>query len=63
MINKAENLTNRLIQALSGHLEEQDVEAFTAEIQAYDAVSRLDTWYTTMLLKIKKQIPEEDELC
>jgi hypothetical protein len=51
------------VQALSDQLEAQDVEEFTKEVQTYDAVSRLDQWYTTMLLRIKKQIPDEGELC
>ena len=39
------------------------MEAFTKEVQTFDQVSKLDKWYITMLLRIKKQIPEEDELC
>ena len=50
-------------QALGQHLEDQDVEAFTKEVKDYDAVNRLDQWYTTILLRIKKQIPDGDELC
>jgi hypothetical protein len=32
-------------------------------VQEYDSTCRLDTWYTTLLLRIKKQIPVEDDLC
>ena len=53
----------RNFQSLVGHLEEQDVEAFTNAVKEYDSVNRLDTWYTTMLLRVKKQIPVEDDLC
>ena len=52
-----------LFQALGKHLEDEDVEAFTNEVKNYDTISRLDQWYTTMLLRIKKQIPDDGELC
>lgn len=45
------------------HIEDQDLEAFTEEVKTFDATSRLDQWYTTILLRIKKQIPDEGELC
>jgi alpha-soluble NSF attachment protein len=48
---------------LGKHLEDEDVEAFTNEVKNYDTISRLDQWYTTMLLRIKKQIPDDGELC
>lgn len=51
-----------MLQALSNHVEDQDAEAFTEEVKSYDTISRLESWYTGMLLKIKKQIPNEDEL-
>ncbi len=51
------------MQSLSQHIEDQDVEAFTNEVKSFDQVSRLDQWYTTILLRIKKQIPDPDELC
>jgi len=54
---------SKLIKALGAALEEQDVEAFTATSQAHDSVSRLDNFHTTLLLRVKKQIPVEDDLC
>merc|ERR1712165_330732 len=53
----------KLVKALVKHLEDEDVDAFTEEVKNYDQVSRLDQWYTTILLRIKKQIPDEGELC
>lgn len=50
-------------QALIKHLEDEDVEAFTNEVQKYDQISRLDQWFTTILLRIKKQMPDDNELC
>lgn len=52
----------KLIKALMTHLEEQNVDAFTDTVKEYDSISRLDQWYTTMLLRIKKSINAED-LC
>lgn len=53
----------KLIKSLCQHLEDQDVEAFTNEVKSFDQVNRLDQWYTTILLRVKKQIPDGDELC
>jgi len=53
----------KLVKALVKHLEDEDVDAFTEEVKSFDQVSRLDQWYTTILLRIKKQIPDDGELC
>merc|ERR1712062_856650 len=53
----------KLVKALIKHLEDEDVEAFTAEVKNFDQISRLDQWYTTILLRIKKQMPDDNELC
>lgn len=53
---------NMCLQALMNHLEDQNVDAFTDTVKEYDSISRLDQWYTTMLLRIKKSIAAED-LC
>merc|ERR1712048_1479569 len=47
----------KLVKALIKHLEDEDVEAFTAEVKNFDQ------WYTTILLRIKKQMPDDNELC
>ncbi|KAL7642757.1 UNVERIFIED_CONTAM: hypothetical protein RMT77_006045 [Armadillidium vulgare] len=52
----------KLLQSLLTHLEEQNVDAFTDTVKDYDSISRLDQWYTTMLLRIKKTI-NADDLC
>ena len=51
-----------IFQSLMNHLEEQNVDAFTDTVKDYDSISRLDQWYTTMLLRIKKTI-SADDLC
>jgi len=50
----------RNIKTLTAEMENQDVEAFTEAVKAYDSISRLDNWYTTMLLRVKKSMGEDD---
>ena len=52
-----------MIKAVVSAVEEQDVEALTSVVADYDSISRLDSWHTALLLKVKKSIPVEDDLC
>lgn len=52
----------KLVKELIEHLEEQNVDAFTDAVKTYDSISRLDQWYTTMLVRIKKQINDNPDL-
>ncbi|KAF7991306.1 hypothetical protein HCN44_002868 [Aphidius gifuensis] len=52
----------KLIKTLIEHLEEQNLEGFTDTVKEYDSISRLDQWYTTILLRIKKQINDNPDL-
>ncbi|CAG9793556.1 unnamed protein product [Diatraea saccharalis] len=52
----------KLVKELIEHLEEQNVEAFTEAVKTYDSISRLDQWYTTILVRIKKQINDNPDL-
>ncbi|KAJ8685417.1 hypothetical protein QAD02_021210 [Eretmocerus hayati] len=52
----------KLITDIIDSLEEQNSESFTETVREYDAISRLDQWYTTMLLRIKKQINDNPDL-
>ncbi|XP_060537294.1 alpha-soluble NSF attachment protein [Cylas formicarius] len=52
----------KLIKTLIEHLEEQNVDAFTDAVKEYDSISRLDQWYTTILLRIKKHLIENPDL-
>lgn len=52
----------KLVKELIEHLEEQNVDAFTEAVKTYDSISRLDQWYTTMLVRIKKQINDNPDL-
>jgi len=53
----------KFVKALVGHLQEEDLDAWTKEVQTYDSVSRLEQFHTTLLLRIKKGIADADELC
>lgn len=52
----------KLVKTLCEHLEEQNIEGFTDAVKDYDSISRLDQWYTTMLLRIKKQHNDNPDL-
>ncbi|CAH2054906.1 unnamed protein product, partial [Iphiclides podalirius] len=52
----------KLVKELIEHLEDQNVEAFTEAVKTYDSISRLDQWYTSMLVRIKKQINDNPDL-
>ncbi|XP_014238821.1 alpha-soluble NSF attachment protein isoform X2 [Trichogramma pretiosum] len=52
----------KFIKTLIENLEEQNLEGYTEAVKEYDSISRLDQWYTTMLLRIKKQINENPDL-
>lgn len=41
-------------------IEEGNADSFTDAVKEYDKISRLDQWYTTILLRIKKQIQDAD---
>jgi hypothetical protein len=47
------------LQELTKACENYDVEAFTNATVEYDSISRLDPWYTSVLLKIKDSIKIE----
>lgn len=50
------------LQTLIEHLEDQNLEGYTEAVKEYDSISRLDQWYTTVLLRIKKQIHDNPDL-
>ena len=51
-----------VLQVLLGACEDQNVDGFTEAVRDYDSISRLDGWYTTMMLRIKKTIDGEPDL-
>lgn len=52
----------KLVQTLIEHMEDQNVDGFTEAVKDYDSISRLDQWYTMILLRIKKQLNENPDL-
>lgn len=52
----------KLLNVLIDHMEEQNVDGFTEAVKDYDSISRLDQWYTTILLRIKKQVNDNPDL-
>ena len=46
----------KLLQKIVEAHMEDSVDSFTAAVSDYDAISRLDQWYTTLLLRIKNKI-------
>lgn len=51
-----------LMKKLSTALEQENVEAFTTAVQDYDSITRLDPWLTSLLLKLKKNLGEEEDI-
>ena len=49
-------------QAVLKACEENELDSFTGAVKDYDAVSRLDPWHTSLLLRIKKQIEGDSDL-
>ena len=52
----------KLLKNLIEHLEDQNLEGYTDTVKDYDSISRLDQWYTTLLLRIKNQINDNPDL-
>jgi len=52
----------KLLKTLLQALEDQNLDAFTDAVRDYDSISRLDQWYTTMLLRVKKTIEGDVDL-
>lgn len=52
----------KLLQKLLERLEENDVDGFSEAVAEYDSISRLDSWFTTLLLRIKKTANQEPDL-
>ncbi|XP_063236214.1 alpha-soluble NSF attachment protein [Bacillus rossius redtenbacheri] len=52
----------KLLKVLIENMEEQNAEGFTEAVKDYDSISRLDQWYTTILLRIKKQLNDDPDL-
>jgi alpha-soluble NSF attachment protein len=52
----------KFLQELVNACKNYDVEAFTNGVVEFDSISKLDSWKTSILLKIKNSIKDEDTL-
>ncbi|XP_067363199.1 N-ethylmaleimide-sensitive factor attachment protein, alpha b isoform X2 [Channa argus] len=50
----------KLLKKLLDAYEEQNVDAYTDSVKEFDTISRLDQWLTTMLLRIKKTMQDDE---
>lgn len=58
----ADSREYKLLKKLIDAMEEGNVDNFTEAVKEYDSISRLDQWYTAILLKIKKSMEGEVDL-
>ena len=54
---------HHLVVGIQDALDEGNVDQFTVLVQEYDEISTLDKWYTSILLKIKKSMNEDPDIC
>uniref|UniRef100_A0A915AEQ6 Alpha-soluble NSF attachment protein n=3 Tax=Parascaris univalens TaxID=6257 RepID=A0A915AEQ6_PARUN len=52
---------HKLICELIACIEEHNQDRFTDTVKAYDKISRLDSWHTALLVKIKRTCGEEED--
>lgn len=52
----------KFLKDLYDKVEANDADGFAEIVKDYDSISRLDQWYTTLLLRIKKKLTHEDDL-
>ncbi|XP_076131384.1 N-ethylmaleimide-sensitive factor attachment protein, alpha a isoform X2 [Alosa pseudoharengus] len=50
----------KLVKKLLNAHEEESVDAYTDAIKEFDSITKLDQWQTTMLLRIKKTIQDDE---
>uniref|UniRef100_A0A673JIU3 N-ethylmaleimide-sensitive factor attachment protein, alpha a n=1 Tax=Sinocyclocheilus rhinocerous TaxID=307959 RepID=A0A673JIU3_9TELE len=50
----------KLLTILLDAHEEQNIDAYADAVREFDSITRLDQWQTTMLLRIKKTIQDEE---
>ncbi|KAH9489047.1 hypothetical protein Btru_059345, partial [Bulinus truncatus] len=53
----------KLVKKLLEAIEAENVDQFTEVLKEYDSISRLDPFLTTLLLRVKKQLSAEPDLC
>ncbi|CAG5135740.1 unnamed protein product [Candidula unifasciata] len=53
----------KLVKKLLQAVEDDSVDQFTEALKEFDSISRLDPFLTTLLLRVKKQLNAEPDLC
>lgn len=53
----------KLVENLLNAAEEENVEAYVEAVREFDSISRLDPCMTSLLLKAKKMLGDEQDLC
>jgi len=59
-VHFGDSLECKLIEKLTDACEQKDVKAYTINLRDFDKIQKLDTWKTTIFLKIKDKIKEVD---
>ena len=54
---------HKLVCGLQEAIDESNKESYTELVQEFDNISPLDKWFTSILLKIKRGLDEEPDLC
>lgn len=52
----------KFVKKLVGFVQEGNADGFTDAVKEYDSISRLDQWYTTIMLRIKKSMNDKPKL-
>ena len=52
----------KFLRGLNEAVEGGDVEAYTNAVVEFDRMTKLDSWKTTLLLRVKKSIGEDEDL-
>ncbi|VDN99179.1 unnamed protein product [Rodentolepis nana] len=51
-----------LLKEISKALSSDNPDDFTAAVKAYDSITRLEPWMTTMLYKLKKSLTDDEDI-
>ena len=52
----------KFVVSLIGKLEENDMEGFSAVVADYDSISTLDPWFSSLLLRLKQGMDNENDM-
>lgn len=58
----ADSREGKFLKELCKKVEDKDLDSFTKIVEEYDSISKLDSWFTTLLLRIKNKIEPADDL-